>query len=945
MTRCLLRICLLAPWLAAWAQPAAPHLPRTVVVEVKPAFRHLCAPDGLSEPRLRAVLAPLNATVSPVFPHHQPPAPPAAYARVPARRVDLSLIYRITYTAAVPLNKVMARLRATGRVVYAEPYYLHQVLYQPDDPALALQAPYLNRISLFEAWDVSRGDPTVTLAVVDSGTDWDHPDLVGSLALNPADTIDGLDNDNDGYVDNYRGWDLVGADFARPVGDNDPNVTGANNRHGTHVSGIMSATNNNGEGGVGVGFRCRLLPVKTAADNDTRGPGNQGYILAGYQGIVYAADHGADVINCSWGGPTRTFLGQTVVDYALERNSLVVAAAGNDGRNQAFYPAAHDGALSVTWSNNQDQRASGANYHPTVDITAPGVEIYSTYWDDIYGRSGGSSMAAPMVAGAAGLVKSVFPEFDARQVGEQLRVTADASFYDVADNRNFDGLLGRGRLNVLRALTEAKPAVRAGAWQVTNNQGEQVVQGGEVMNLVATFTNFLRPSGPALRAVLTTTSPYAQVVADNFTLGTLTTGQSRRNATQPFKVFVRDSVPIEQEIVVKVTYQDSSYQDFESYAVTVNPSFRTLTTGRVTTSLTSNGRVGYLALDAVRGEGFTFDGQSLLAEMGLIVTGRTSAEQPVQVADAVRSADGVENNDFAPVRYVRTVVPPAPAQRQLAGSMALRPPADTLTSLLPLTISYQGLAWTDERFVVVSYELENTGLTPISDVRVGLFADWDINAAGNDLARWDGSLALGYVRDAGNGPFAGIRALAHPGRLQYYAINNADTGAVPFGIYDGFADAEKLRALSMGTLFSQAGGSLGADVSHVVGNGPFALAPGQKITVPFALVAGNSLNELRQAAVAAASLYPLPPTSVAPRVPTATAPRVVPNPALTRSLTLIWDDGRPGHVEAHWFDLTGRLVHRQRVHDGVLTRPDVAGVYVLRVGDGRRVAHVRVVVP
>ncbi|MGB3619352.1 MAG: S8 family serine peptidase, partial [Catalinimonas sp.] len=445
--------------LTAAAQSEADYLPKTVVIKVRPEFRAACTPTSIEEPALRAALQSLRGEVKKMFPRHQDATKPAART-ANASAVDLSLIYRIEYAADVPLPKAIARLHHTGRLVYAEPYYIHRTQFQPNDPNLALQINYLNVIGLFDAWDITTGDTTVTIAVVDSGTDWDHHDLVDNIAYNWDDPIDGLDNDNDGYVDNFHGWDLAGADFANSQEDNDPNITGNNNNHGTHVSGIAAATTDNDTGVAGVGFRCKLLPIKAAADNDERSRG-RGLIIAGYQGIVYAADQGADVINCSWGGPARSFFGQDVIDYATSQNSLVVAAAGNSNLNQAFYPAAFEGALSVTWTDSEDRKANSANYHTSVDISAPGVRIYSTYWDETYGFSDGSSMASPIVAGAAALVKAEFPDYTARQLGEQLRITSDASFYDVGNNRNFEGLLGRGRLNVLRALTERRPAVRA----------------------------------------------------------------------------------------------------------------------------------------------------------------------------------------------------------------------------------------------------------------------------------------------------------------------------------------------------------------------------------------------------------------------------------------------------------------------------------------------------
>src|SRR5262249_54952669 len=115
-----------------------------------------------------------------------------------------------------------------------------------------------------------RGDTNIVIGIVDSGSDLAHPDLKNQFKHNYNDPIDGSDNDSDGYVDNYTGWDLAGADFNNVVGDSNPQIMGGNNAHGSHVSGCASAQTNNGIGVAGIGWNCKLLPVKCAADNDTR---------------------------------------------------------------------------------------------------------------------------------------------------------------------------------------------------------------------------------------------------------------------------------------------------------------------------------------------------------------------------------------------------------------------------------------------------------------------------------------------------------------------------------------------------------------------------------------------------------------------------------------------------------------------------------------------------
>ncbi len=304
----------------------------------------------------------------------------------------------------------------------------------PNDPsanstsATTGQNSFFTRIRAYAAWDLalggSQGSSSIVIGIVDSGTDTDHPDLVTQFKQNTADPIDGIDNDLDGYIDNYTGYDLAGADYNNIVGDNNPNIFGNNNNHGSHVSGCASAATNNSIGVAGIGFNCKLLPVKCSADNDTRASGS-GYIISGYEGIAYAADHGAKIINCSWGGSGGGAYGQSIVDYAtINKNCLVVASAGNSNLDEQNYPGSFNYVLSVAATNsNNDGKATFSTYNYDVDISTPGVNIYTTLYNNSYGQMSGTSMASPITAGGAGLVQSKFNYTNALQIGQRLKNT------------------------------------------------------------------------------------------------------------------------------------------------------------------------------------------------------------------------------------------------------------------------------------------------------------------------------------------------------------------------------------------------------------------------------------------------------------------------------------------------------------------------------------------
>lgn len=253
------------------------------------------------------------------------------------------------------------------------------------------------------------------VAVVDTGVNYNHPDLVGRI--DTANDIDYVNGDSDAMDDDG---------------------------HGTHVAGIVAAATNNSVGVAGVGFNdLQVLPIKVLD--------NQGY---GYysdiaQGITYAADLGIPVINLSLGGPYPSQALADAVNYAWQRGSLVIVAAGNSGNISPFYPAYYSNAMAVGASDQNDKKASFSTYGSWIDIVAPGVNILSTT-GYAYESWSGTSMAAPHVAALAGLIMAE-RQLNNQQTRQKLETTADA----LPNESSFKtGKFGKGRINVYRALTQ-----------------------------------------------------------------------------------------------------------------------------------------------------------------------------------------------------------------------------------------------------------------------------------------------------------------------------------------------------------------------------------------------------------------------------------------------------------------------------------------------------------
>lgn len=263
-------------------------------------------------------------------------------------------------------------------VEWAEPNYAVTSFLTPNDPSYSDQwGPVQARFDL--AWDTTVGNPNIVIAVLDTGVQLNHPDF-GNIFAQGRDFIDG-----DQLPDDEHG-------------------------HGTHVTGIIAANQGNGIGVSGVAPGCRILPVRVLGAD---GAGNTATVA---EGIQWATDNGADIINLSLGGPEQsTALGEAV-RYATERGVLVVAAAGNSGTNRRTFPAAFPGVLSVAASDEADRQASFSNYGDWVRVAAPGANILSTLHGNRYGRSSGTSMASPFAAGLAGLIWSRQPDLTAAQV-------------------------------------------------------------------------------------------------------------------------------------------------------------------------------------------------------------------------------------------------------------------------------------------------------------------------------------------------------------------------------------------------------------------------------------------------------------------------------------------------------------------------------------------------
>jgi serine protease len=914
-----------------------PTIPGRLVVKLR---------AGQTPAALEAALRALNASaLQQKFPRTLAPSAEKSGS------VDLRGIYQ--FQTATDLNKARTVLLATGAVEYVEPLYIREPLYQPTDPladstltSLTASQYYLKQIKAYRAWDVTRGDSSIVIGISDGGVRLTHQDLRPQIKHNYADPLNGIDDDGDGYVDNFTGWDLAN-------NDNDPGYDVAI-VHGSLVAGVAAARADNGVGLAGVGNRCRFLPLNIY-------PNTANGTFAGIESIVYAADHGCQVINLSWGAPGGySRFEQDVVTYAaVNRDAVVVAAAGNTNADLLFYPASYDHVLSVSGVDNTDRKVGSSTFSRRVDLVAPGVSILTVYGyhagagvDADYTAVGGTSFAAPMVAAAAALVRWQFPTYNASQVAARLRQTTD-NIDALPANAAWVGRLGTGRLNMVQALTRAA-VQEARVVTSTFAPARVAYAAGDTLRLTATVQNLLQPVA-GLTVTLTSLSPYITVRAGSFAVGSLATLARANNAPSPFRLAVAASgIPLNTTATLRYRLTATGgFQQDQYVDLILNPDYVVLNGNDLAVTLTSRGNLAYDNLTGTIGAGLTYrTSGNILSEGGLIL-----ATSPTRVSDRIRTSGGQSRQSFFSLRQATRQQPgPRADQEARVAFQDTIPVAGSRIRSVGVAVRQRAYAWATpgrRDFLVMEYSLRNLTADTLKPLYAGIFTDWDLpnpDGAARNGANYDSTRALGYCYALGQptttsapAQYAGIRLL-RGGTPAVYSID----GSAPVGsavrLADGFSPAEKFLTLSNGTNRAQrtAGLPNGSDVVQVVGTRLARLAPGDSTTVVFAVLVAPTLAQLQASADAAALTYAtvLPTRAVAD----AAGFSVYPNPT-TGTLRVDVPTGF-GLTTVQIINTLGQVVAQQPGSNGTtLDLTTLApGVYTLRAQGQRSVLTRSVVV-
>lgn len=840
---------------------------------------------------------------------------------------SLQRIYELRYEQDTPPHLAAALLSSDPNVEYAEPRYLYRTTgwvstapeamrdvrfrVEPNDPQFS-EMSHLSHVGLPQAWDVVKAsDGDVVISVVDAGTDWQHPDLISNIWQNPGE-LDGNDADDDGngFVDDVRGWN-----FAND--SNDPTglaQTDANATHGTMVAGIASAVTDNDEGIAGASWNARLMPVNAGCANTDNA------VCYGFDGILYAALNGADVINASWGGPD-SFLGREAVRMALDLGALLVVSAGNgngfdpEGINideNISYPAAYDRVLVVGSTEKRfDTKASFSNFGIGVDVFAPGVTLNTTIPGGRYTTlATGTSFSTPVVAGLAAMLMTIYPDWSLDRVREQIRATANP--IDGFNPPAFTGLLGSGRINAFKAVTDITiPALRVRDVELIDIGNNGIIRKGERVIVKLNMINYLAHA-ENVSISISSLDTNIDIESPSVSLAGIA---NEEVTTVEFAFNFEEEVPNDHAIVFRLDVAEDGTSNTELLRFVVNRI--THDTGVLQMTLTDEGNIGWTGFqDDSNGQGFKYLGVDWLFEGGILVG--TSQNK---ISDSIRNtANDQQDEDLSrPEDGFFGIIPSDLAEEN--GIVILTDEA----AANPIGINIQQESYADKQndlndFIVLRYVLSHSdslATAAIDNLHLGLFTDWDLTQSGAaDYARFDEGQRMGIVQPTATDPILlfATKLLSPNVPYSYRSINNEEIFDSRSG-GDGFKNDEKWAFMTEGIQVEEVDDT---DVSTLITAGPLRINPGQRTEVAFALMAARTETELEEFANRAqwywdnvlelAAPYPVNVDEALPegeyRLDAA-----FPNPS-AGSISLGYFMPAPGTVEIVVYDILGREVSK-----------------------------------
>ena len=841
-------------------------------------------------------------TVQVIFPNHTD------------RHFGLGNIIEIRFTSETNLFSVMKQLRLNPEVEYVTPRIKYPAFTKipstttdaissslPNDPLFSQQW-LMDKIMAVEAWDLWSGDSTAYIGIIDSEVECPHEDLQSKIKYNYADPVNGIDDDGNGLIDDFRGWDFADGDAETQQFEN------IHLFHGTSVAGIAAAATNNEIGISGVCPDCRILPVKSSKDSDTLS------FITHLEGLIYAADQGCKVINCSWGSTIYDPLLEDYIRYVVSKDVLVVAAAGNYNTDASFYPADLPGVLKVAATDKNDKKISYSNFGIQVDVCAP-AEIYATFPGDHYGIFTGTSSAAPVVSGIAAWLRSYYPEYNAEIITELIRRSCDNID---ALNPGYAGKLGAGRVNMLKAVTMTPAFVSLEHIELTNS-GDEFIEGLDTITFRATLKNYFTTMNN-IEVELTSTSSYIQIEPSKILIPSLPAQSD--SIVVDFRLMVDGDVPYNTTTPLFANITAEQYNRVQPIQnLLLNQGCKRLSINHFTSLINSAGRIGPHNTH-VRPEDLLRYRDRSVSNLPLSLVVGSS---PTQLSDAVIyfNASGalIATENFSPIDIIHPETQPVLGDTMLT-CLYDNSPSNSIQSL---QIQQDIYAWRDSAahdILYTAYTISNHTPRVYEDIYAGLFHAVGISPifTYGDMISEDKSRHMGYAFDNEYSLFFGIKLLS-PTPFFHYSMDYQLPDAI-INMQDGLSKSEKLVCLK--NQKNRAGQETnGSEVAQTVSTGPFTLSPGDQFQVTFALIGATTFDSLLIAADLAQSRYDQM-ISAAYEPETADVEKelvlVYPNPA-TDQLHI---SSLAGEIES--IDIFDALGHSMKIPGSNITPVDISGL-------------------
>lgn len=801
----------------------ASYVKGEVILKVKPEFKAKMEQNNLLLSSIQKAKKHVKiAEIKQMYPKHSVVAQAKNAEGLPL--VDLSTIYNIKFDEQIPVDDAINALWTEDAFEFIEPRYIAHPFIVPNDPLFTnLDPGGYAYIQAFQAWDSVTGNSSVICGIVDVGYKFGVADLDPNLIPTPGEiNNNGIDDDGNGYIDDYYGWDLA---------DNDNVLNYTNNAalHGYEVARLYGHVTNNGLFWPGLSYNCGFRQIKTAPN------ANLNNITHGYEGIVYAADNGCHIINCSWGGPDYSAYGETVVNYAtMNKKCAVVVAAGHINTDLAYYPAAYRNAISTTSVNPAGVVTRSYNY--TVDISTP-----PSYY---------TSTACPVMSAATALAYRRFnqqrgdPTFTPYQAAQRVRVMAVDNY--AFNPANQAGKLGKGHLDMFEAIKIATPMPSMRITSHTVNiigDGDSEIETGETVNLPTNFINWLDATSN-LTISLTpdaVCSPYITMGTSTYSPGVVA---KLGTSSQAFSFTVNANAPADLAIGIRVNYTDPimGYTDFEYIVLNANTNSLTITNNLMDMSVSGLGNWGFKNYPSnTIGIGVQYNTLNNCIYEGGFLIGKSGT----LISNNIRKEDGTQDMDFSTKKRMVPNASPQGSDFEANGYFA-----DTAsTSPLGVKIKYNVYNYSDgnnDDYQIFEYLITNSTASSLTGLYAAIFADWDVIsnpldpiAYSKNRCSYDISKKWVYANQNAYSDYFAIALLTDEDFTATAYRGSTLTGT-------SFSDVAKFTAISSSPSPSTATIATDDDIMQFAGAGPFDIGAGQEYRIAFAVIGGNNLSAMDQ---------------------------------------------------------------------------------------------------